>query len=49
MYVCYFISQPQQRKLKHKNTIKADKKEAIKNDIRYRTCKHITIHCTDVT
>ena len=33
MYVCFFISQPQQHKSKHKNIIKAEKKEAIKNDI----------------
>ena len=37
--VCFFISQPQQHKSKHKNTIKAEKKEAVKNDIRCRTCK----------
>ena len=30
MYVCFFISQPQQHKSKHKNTIKAEKKEAAK-------------------
>ena len=34
MYVCFFISQSQQHKSKHKNTIKAEKKEAVKNDIR---------------
>ena len=39
MYVCmyryvFFISQPQQHKSKHKNTIKAEKKKtAVKNDI----------------
>ena len=44
MYVCmFFISQPQQHKLKHKNTSKADKKEAIKNDILYSTCKQYVI------
>ena len=41
MYACmfFFISQRQQHKLKYKNTIKAEKKEAVKNDIRCRTCK----------
>ena len=37
MYVSLFISQPPQHKSKHKKTLKADKKEAVKNDIRYRT------------
>ena len=32
MYICFFISQPQQHKSKHKNTIKAEKKEAVKNN-----------------
>ena len=39
MYVCFFISQLQQHKSKHKNTIKAEKKKTVKNDIRCRTCK----------
>ena len=40
MYVyMLFISQPQQHKSKHKNTIKVEKKEAVKNDIRCMTCK----------
>ena len=45
MYVCMyvFISQPQQHKSKHKNTIKAGKKEAVKNDIRYKTCKQYIV------
>ena len=41
--MCFFISQPQQHKSKHKNTSKADKKEAVKNDIRYRTCKQYIV------
>ena len=48
MYVCrpmyvFFISQPQQHKSKNKNTIKAEKKEAVKNDIRCRTCKQYIV------
>ena len=34
MYV-FFISQPDQHKSKPKNTIKAEKKKAVKNDISY--------------
>ena len=30
MYVCILISQPQQHKSKHKNTITAEKKESSK-------------------
>ena len=30
MYLCFFISQPQQHKRRHKNTLKADEKEAAK-------------------
>ena len=29
MHVRFFISQPKQHKSKHKNTIKAEKKEAV--------------------
>ena len=47
MYVCMsFISQQQQHKPKHNDTIKADKKEAVKNDIRYDMQ---IIHRTDIT
>ena len=34
MYICFFISQPQQHKPEHKNSIKAEKKGSSKNDIR---------------
>ena len=40
--VCAYVfsfSQPQQHKLKHKYILKADKKEAVKKDRHYRTCK----------
>ena len=44
MYNIYlFYSQPQQHKPKHKNTLRADKKEAVKSDIRYRTCKYYIV------
>ena len=43
MYVCFYISQLQQHKLKHESTLKADKKEAVKNDIRYRTYKQYIV------
>ena len=46
MYVAYayfFISQPQQHKSKHKNITKAEKKEAVKNDICYRTSKQYIV------
>ena len=42
MYVCFFISQLQHHESKHKNTLIADKKEVLKNDKRYRTCKQYT-------
>ena len=45
-FVCvyvFFIPQPQQHQSKPKNTVKADKKEAVKND------DVQTIHCTDIT
>ena len=43
MYLCFFISQPQQLKSKQKTHLKADKKEAVKNDICYRTCKQYIV------
>ena len=49
MYVCmyvFFVSQPQQHKSKHKNTIKAEK-NAVKNDIRCRTCKQYNDECEE--
>ena len=39
----FCISQPQQHKSNHKNTIKAEKKEAVKNDIPCRTCKQYIV------
>ena len=39
MYVCFSISQPQQHKSKHKNTVKAEKKGSSKKRIRCRTLK----------
>ena len=51
LYVCLFISLLQQQKLKHKNTSKADKKEAVKHTnntlYRYNKC-HYDLHayCT---
>ena len=46
LYVEYFfISQSQQHKSnsKHKNTLKADKKKAVKNDTQYMTCKQYIV------
>ena len=39
----FFISQPQQHKSKHQSTLKADKKEAVKNDILH-ICKILSVH-----
>ena len=39
----FFHFTAQQRKPKHKNTIKTNKKEAVKKDISYRTCKQYIV------
>ena len=47
MYVlCFSISQLQQYKSKHGNTLKADKKQAVKK--RYRLKDMQAIRCTDI-
>ena len=38
---CLFVSQPQQLKPKHKNTLKADKKSSEKRYIQIMHCTHI--------
>ena len=43
MYVGFFISQPQQHKSKQKHILMAGKKEAVKNEILYRTCKQYIV------
>ena len=45
MYVFfYFSAEAAQTKAQKQITSKSDKKEIVKNDIRYRTCKQYIVH-----